>query len=44
MNGGSYITASGFLHVGEEQSGNITVTATATAKPSLTKTATVTVT
>lgn len=44
MNGGSYITASGFLHVGEEQSGNITVTATATAKPTLTKTATVTVT
>lgn len=44
MNGGSYITASGFLHVGEEQSGNITVKATATAKPSLTKTATVTVT
>lgn len=43
MNGGSYITASGFLHVGEEQSGNITVTATATAKPTLTKTATVTV-
>lgn len=44
MNGGSYITASGFLHVGEEQSGNITVTATATAKQTLTKTATVTVT
>lgn len=44
MNGGSYITASGFLHVGEEQDGDITVTATATAKPTLTKTATVTVT
>lgn len=28
MNGGSYITATGFLHVGEEQNGNITVTAT----------------
>ena len=28
MNGGSYITATGFLHVGEEQDGNITVTAT----------------
>lgn len=44
MNGGSYITASGFLHVGEEQNGNITVTATATNKESLTKAATVTVT
>lgn len=44
MNGGSYITASGYLHVGEEQSGNITVKVVATAKESLTKTATITVT
>lgn len=44
MNGGSYITASGFLHVGEEQSGNITVKATATAKGTLTDEAVITVT
>lgn len=44
MNGGSYITASGFLHVGEEQSGNITVKATATAKETLTDEAVITVT
>ena len=44
MNGGSYITASGFLHVGEEQSGNITVKATATAKEALTDEAVITVT
>lgn len=44
MNGGSYITATGFLHIGEHQNGDITVKATSIAKNSISKTASVTVT
>ena len=43
MNGGSYITATGFLHVGEEQDGNITVTATSMYNDSKTSDCLVTV-